>query len=86
MLQDVLLPPHTAADLTDAVINMAYRLRGRHGDDRTAEVELATTEIFPLGCGPAVQLHPDRLGILAYPHVEGEALGYEGHRSVVGTG
>jgi len=45
MLQDVLLPPHTAADLTDAVINMAYRLKGDTGDDRTAEVELATTEI-----------------------------------------
>ena len=34
MLQDVLLPPHTAADLTDAVINRAYRLKGDTGGDR----------------------------------------------------
>ena len=52
ILGDVLLPPHTADELAaDAVISMAYRLKGDTGDDRTAVVRLATGTITAWDAG-----------------------------------
>ena len=52
ILGDVLLPPHSADELAaDAVISMAYRLKGDTGDDRTAVVRLATGTITAWGAG-----------------------------------
>lgn len=51
MLGDVLLPPHTADELAaDAVISMAYRLKG-DTEDRMAAVKLATGTITQWDAG-----------------------------------